>query len=113
MGDIRVKVKGLYEVRSSEGDWYAATILRRRRNGRFEAELFGAGVAMHYPSVEPWEIRRLRRTGKKEAAAPRKTKRRRVLVRRSPAPRDDDYYDYSDSRSPTPYRPQRRRRRTG
>eukprot|EP00929_Paragymnodinium_shiwhaense_P039171 TRINITY_DN2059_c0_g1_i1.p1 TRINITY_DN2059_c0_g1~~TRINITY_DN2059_c0_g1_i1.p1 ORF type:complete len:486 (-),score=140.51 TRINITY_DN2059_c0_g1_i1:84-1487(-) len=59
---IRLGVKGLYEVRSSEGDWYPATILKRKQSGRYDAALFGAGISMLYPSVEPWEIRKAKRT---------------------------------------------------
>jgi len=65
--DIEIGKENLYEVKSSEGPWYPATILRERRSGRFEACLYGGGCAVHYPSVELSEIRRIEHGGKRHS----------------------------------------------
>lgn len=59
--EIRLNIEEMYEVRSSEGDWYPATIRRLKRNGRFEVDLFGGGVAVLYPNVKRQDIRVRRR----------------------------------------------------
>jgi len=59
--EIRLNVEEVYEVRSSEGDWYPATIRRLKRNGRYEVDLFGGGVAVLYPNVKGQDIRVRRR----------------------------------------------------
>lgn len=54
---IRLNIEEMYEVRSSVGDWYPATIRRFKCNGRYEADLFGGGVAVLYPNIKREDIR--------------------------------------------------------
>lgn len=54
-------VPNVYEIRSSEGDWYPGIITRLKSNGNYEAELIGGGVCISYPSVHRREIRLLPR----------------------------------------------------
>merc|ERR1740121_2822482 len=58
----QLNVPDLYEVKSSEGEWYPATILRAKRNGRYEADLFGGRCAVHYPNIKAKEIRLVQRS---------------------------------------------------
>merc|ERR1712061_117339 len=61
--EIQFNMPDLYEVKSSEGPWYPATIRRLKRNGRYEADLFGGGCFVFYPSVKLREIRLRERWG--------------------------------------------------
>jgi len=62
-GEIQLNAPDLYEVKSSEGAWYPATIRRLKRSGRYECDLFGGGCSVLYPNVKPREIRLRRRRG--------------------------------------------------
>merc|ERR1712107_408367 len=55
--EIKLNLTDLYEVMSSEGTWYPATIRRLKRNGRYEADLYGGGCVVAYPSVKVQDIR--------------------------------------------------------
>jgi len=55
--EIKLNATDLYEVMSSEGTWYPATIRRLKRNGRYEADLYGGGCVVAYPSVKAQDIR--------------------------------------------------------